>query len=248
MVRFRAPALVVACLLAAAAGCAKPATGFQTRLFRSPDGQAANYTLFVPHGYDPDRPAPVILFLHGAGEAGTDGEKPTQTGLGPAVRAREATFPFLAVFPQVSDRLPASHGSWRPGQPDAERALAILDEVCREYRADPNRVYLTGVSVGGTGLWQVAAAHPDRWAAIVPVCGYGPVANAAALKDLPCWCFHGADDGNVPVERSREMVSALRRAGGNPRYTEYPGVGHNSWEKAYETDELYEWLLAQARK
>jgi predicted peptidase len=248
MARVRPPALAAACLLAIVAGCARPATGFQTRLFRGADGQATNYTLFVPHGYDPDRPVPVILFLHGAGEAGTDREKPTQVGLGPAVRAREGTFPFLVVFPQATDRVPASHGSWRPGQPDAERALAILDEVCRDYRTDPNRVYLTGVSVGGTGVWQLAAAYPDRWAAIVPVCGQGPVAKADALKDLPCWCFHGTDDGNVPVERSREMVAALRRAGGSPRYTEYPGVSHTSWEKAYETDELYEWLLGQARK
>jgi predicted peptidase len=243
------PALAAICLLAAAAGCARPpATGFQTRVFHGPDGHAAKYSVFVPHGYNPDQPPPVILFLHGAGEAGTDGEKPTHVGLGPAVRAREATFPFLVVFPQASDRVPATHGSWLPGQPDAERALAILDEVCREYRADPKRVYLTGISVGGTGVWQLAAAHPDRWAAIVPVCGHGPVTRAGALKDVPCWCFHEAAGGSVPVEHSREMVAALRQLGAGPRYTEYPGVGHNSWEAAYDTDELYEWLQRQARK
>jgi predicted peptidase len=190
---------------------------------------------------------PVILFLHGAGEAGTDGQKPTQVGIGPAVRTREATFPFLVVFPQASERVPASFGSWLPGQPDAERALAILDEVQRDYRADPRRVYLTGISVGGNGVWHLAAAHPERWAAIVPVCGLGPVTKAAAVKDIPCWCFHGAEDGNVSVEQSRKMVAALRQAGGSPRYTEYPDVGHNSWERAYDSDELYDWLLKQAK-
>jgi predicted peptidase len=134
-----------------------------------------------------------------------------------------------------------------PGQPDAERALAILDEAQREFRTDPQRVYLTGNSVGGAGVWQLAAAHPDRWAAIVPVCGLGPVTKADAVKNISCWCFHGADDGNVSVEHSRNMIDALKRAGGRPRYTEFPGVGHNSWENAYGSDELYEWLLRQKK-
>lgn len=234
--------------LLAAAGCARsPATGFQTRVFHGPDGHAVRYSVFIPHAYNPDEPVPVILFLHGAGEAGTDGEKPTQVGLGPTVRAREATFPFLVVFPQASERVPATHGSWLPGQPDADRALAILDDVCREFRADPHHVYLTGISVGATGAWQLAAAYPERWAAIAPVCGHGPVAKADALKDIPCWCFHGEKDGNVPAEHSRDMVATLRQLGANPRYTEYPGVGHNSWEAAYDTDELYEWLLRHKR-
>lgn len=237
----------VAGLCLAATGCGRPGTGFQTRAYKGPDGQTAKYSVFVPHGHRLDVPAPTILFLHGAGEAGTDGQKPTQVGIGPAVRAREATFPFLVVFPQASDRVPATFGSWLPGQPDAERALAILDEVQREFRTDPRRTYLTGISVGGNGVWHLAAAHPDRWAAIVPVCGLGPATKADAVKSILCWCFHGADDCNVSVEQSRNMVDALRRAGGNPRYTEYPGVAHNSWENAYDTEELYGWLLRQAR-
>jgi predicted peptidase len=237
-----------ACLPIVVTGCARSTTGFQTRVFKGPDGIKARYSLFVPHNYGLDRPVPVILFLHGAGEAGTDGEKPTHVGIGPAIRGREATFPFLVVFPQAQDRVPATFGSWMPGQPDAERALAILDEVQREYRTDPQRVYLTGNSVGGAGVWNLAAAHPDRWAAIVPVCGLGPVAKVEAVKHIPCWCFHGADDGNVSVEHSRNMIDAVKRAGGNPRYTEFPGVGHNSWENAYGSDELYEWLLRQTKQ
>jgi predicted peptidase len=151
---------VIVCL--AAAGCSAPTTGFLSRTFKGSDGQTAKYSLFVPHDYAAGSPVPVILFLHGAGEAGDDGVKPTHVGLGPAVRAREATFPFLVVFPQVSDRVPATFGSWLPGQPDGNRALAILEAVQREYRTDAQRVYLIGISVGANGVWHLAAAHPDR--------------------------------------------------------------------------------------
>ena len=236
-----------AVLLAAAAGCARPTTGFQSRVFRGSDGAAVPYVLFVPHAYTPARPVPVILFLHGGGEAGTDGQKQTQVGLGPAVRAREASFPFLVVFPQARENVPATHSSWLPGQPDGDRALAILDAVRREYTTDPERVYLTGISVGGSGTWQMAARLPERWAAIVPVCGIGPRARADALAHLPCWCFHGGDDDVVPVHFSRAMIEALKQAGGSPRYTEYPGVGHDCWDRAYASEALYQWLLRQRR-
>jgi predicted peptidase len=237
------PALAV--MTVGAAGCARPAPGFQARVFMGPDGQKVKYALFVPHDYTPERPVPVILFLHGGGEAGTDGQKQTAVGLGPAVRAREPSFPFLVIFPQACDREPGTFGSWLPGQPDGERALAILDAVQEEFATDRRRVYLTGISIGGFGTWQMAAAHPDRWAAIVPVCGLSPPAKAGAIKDIPCWCFHGAEDGNVAVDCSRTMIDALRTAGGSPRYTEYAGVGHNSWDRAYATDELYDWLIQQ---
>src|SRR3954470_3103841 len=116
MAMARARPLVAALVCAfAAAGCSRPTTGFLTRTFSGADGQTVRYSLFVPHSYSPDTPVPVILFLHGAGEAGTDARKPTEVGIGPAVRAREPTFPFLVVFPQARDRVPATHGSWLPG-------------------------------------------------------------------------------------------------------------------------------------
>lgn len=238
------PLLVI---LAAVAGCARPSTCFQSRVFRGPDGKAVRYALFVPRACTPHRPVPVILFLHGSGEAGTDGLKQTQVGLGPAVRAREASFPFLVVFPQAQENVPATHGSWLPGQPDGDRALAILDEVQREYHTDPERVYLTGISVGASGTWQMAVRFPEPWAAIVPICGIGPRTRADALKNVPCWCFHGSADDVVPVEFSRDMIAALKQAGGHPRYTEYPGVGHDCWDRAYACEELYDWLLQHRR-
>src|SRR5262245_8476874 len=163
--------LLTALFVVAAVVCSAPTSGFLSRTFKGTDGKTTKYSLFVPRGYTPEKTLPVILFLHGAGEAGDDGGKPLQVGLGPAVRAREASFPFLVVFPQASDRVPATFGSWLPGQPDGDRALAILEAVQREYRTDPQRVYLTGISVGANGVWHFAAAHPDRWSAIVPVCG-----------------------------------------------------------------------------
>lgn len=132
--------------------------------------------------------------------------------------------------------------------------MAILGEVQKAYKTDPKRVYLTGLSMGGYGTWSLAAAHPDKWAAIVPVCGGvsgGPKAYPEAaqkIKDIPTWVFHGDQDSAVPVKFSRDIVAALKEAGGAPKYTEYPGVAHNSWDKAYGEKELWTWLLAQKKK
>jgi predicted peptidase len=148
------------------------------------------------------------------------------------------TFPFIAVFPQ------SSLGGWRPDSPDGRRALAILGEVRSEYRVDPRRIHLTGISMGGYGVWSLAIAHPDYWASIVPICGGGDPAKVAPITHIPCWAFHGDADEVVPVGRTRAMIEALRKAGGRPRYTEFRNVGHNSWAPAYAMPELYEWWLA----
>jgi predicted peptidase len=147
----------------------------------------------------------------------------------------------LVVFPQSSEV------TWSAGSNDARRALTILQAVCRAYAIDEDRIYLTGLSMGGAGTWGLAKANPGRWAALIPVCGFGNPEWGAELAHIPCWCFHGAADEVVPVERSREMVEAIKGAGGIIRYTEYPDMGHNSWDRAYETDELYDWLLQQRR-
>jgi predicted peptidase len=242
------------CLLMSSLGRAdEKETGFLPRVHKSADGKEARYVIFVPHDYRGDRPYPLILFLHGAGEWGTDGQKQVAVGLGPAVKKREKSFPFLVIFPQsqkktwpidVNDREQLNNilATWSDQDAEGQRALAMLDEVQKQYRVDPERVYLTGLSMGGFGTWSLAASHPDRWAAIVPICGGGDPQTADKIKDLPCWCFHGDADDAVPVNRSREMMKALWDAGGHPNYTEYPGVGHNSWDKAYDTADLYQWL------
>ena len=217
-------------------------TGFLNKSYKDAEGAEHKYVVFIPHDYKADKAYPVILFLHGAGETKGGSKEPVEVGIGPAIKKHEKTFGFITVIPQSEKR------TWQADSADGKRAIAILDQVCMEYKTDPKRIYLTGLSMGGFGTWSLAAKFPDRWAAIAPVCGGGNVKTAEAIKDLPCWCFHGDADPAVKVERSREMIEALKKAGGKPKYTEYPKVGHNSWDMAYGTAELYEWFLSHERK
>ena len=235
-------ALVAALVAAPQAVAADQKTGFLTRTFKNADGTESPYVVFVPHDYDGTRPYPVILFLHGSGETKGGKKMPVQVGIGTYIKAHEKTFPFITLVPQAETR------NWRADGPNAERALKMLDEVTRDYKTDPNRVILTGLSMGGYGTWSLAAAHPEKWAAIVPICGGGNPKDAGKIKDIPTWAFHGDQDKAVPVQKSREMVEALKQAGGHPKYTEYPGVGHESWDQAYATPELWPWLAEQKKK
>jgi predicted peptidase len=219
-----------------------PKTGFIKKTFKNADGTESPYVVFVPEKYDATKAYPVILFLHGAGETKGGTKQPVEVGIGTAIKTREKTFPFITVIPQSEKR------TWKADSDDGKRAMAILDAVMKDYKIDPERQYLTGLSMGGYGTWSHAVAYPDRWAAIVPVCGGGDPKSAEKIKHIPCWCFHGDEDGAVPVQRSREMIEALKGAGGDPRYTEYKWVGHDSWDPAYATNELYVWLLKQSKK
>ncbi len=234
-------ALMSSVLFADARADENSKTGFLTRVHKDAGGKEAKYVLFVPHDYKGDKEYPIILFLHGAGERAGGKKQPVEVGIGPAIEKREKSFPFLVVIPQAEK-------TWQAKSADAERALAMLAEVQKDYKVDAKRIYLSGLSMGGFGTWSLAISHPDKWAAIVPVCGRGDVKQAAKIKDIPCWCFHGDADPAVKVEGSRNMIEALKKAGGEPKYTEYPGVGHNSWDRAYATKELYEWLLQQHKK
>lgn len=246
MYRRIAPILAFALLLSvsalAEAGDAKH--GFLSKVFKGDKGES-KYGLFVPHGYSGEKEYPLILFLHGAGERGDDGQKPVLQGIGNAIKfkGKEKTFPFFVIFPQA-----ATKGSWKAGGPDANRALAILDEVQKTYKIDSKRIYLTGLSMGGAGTWSLAAAHPNRWAAIVPICFGGDPNIASEIKHIPCWCFCGDQDSPRLLEGCRSMVKALKAAGGEPRYSEFPYVRHNSWDSAYVTPELYTWLLSHKLK
>ena len=200
--------------------------------------------------YEPaDRTAamPVILFLHGAGESGADGLRPTTVGIGPAIVRSPERFPALVVFPQAS----RGYG-WRGFNLDA--AIAALADVTRTYDIDEDRVYVTGISMGGYGTCAVSLARPERFAAAAVICGGMDrgglrVADVAArLAHIPHWLFHGDADTVIPVEHSRFYADALRSAGGDVRYTEYAGVQHNSWDRAYAEPELLPWMLAQRRR
>jgi acetyl esterase/lipase/thiol-disulfide isomerase/thioredoxin len=221
----------------------RPGTGFVDKVHREPDGAESKYVLFVPPSYDGSKPVPALLCLHGSGQRGTDGRAHLEHGLARAIRARNLGFPFLVVFPQ------ARQGEdWLAGTPGGRRALAILAQAQKDYRIDPDRIALTGVSMGGAGTWSLAAADPKRWSAIVPICHGGDIATAAKLVGIPCWCFHGTTDRMIPPQQSRDMVAAITKAGGRPLYQELAGVGHNDCaERVYAMDDLYEWLFSQKR-
>lgn len=219
------------------AGNATP--GFFLKTLSTQQGDR-KYTLYVPTSYDGSKPMPVVLFLHGSGERGTDGVKPAQTGIGPAVLLNKDAFQAIAVIPQART-------TWAAGSDDAKAALAALDAVMKDYRTDPKRVVLTGLSMGGHGAWEMAAAEPGRFAAVVPICGGGRVETAKSLATLPVWAFCGDADRESTVLNLRAMVEAINTAGGHARLTEYRAVGHNSWDRAYDSPELITWLLGQKR-
>jgi predicted esterase len=196
------------------------------------------YLIDLPQGYDadPNKRWPLILFLHGSGERGSDLGQVRTAGLAGAI-ARGRQLPAIVVSPQC----PANE-SW------SEQVLShLLDEVEANHRVDPDRVYVTGTSAGGDETWDFALAHPERLAAIVPMSGETDPADAARLQHLPVWDFHGAKDDNCPAIQSIRMVEAIRRAGGHPHLTLYPDEGHQCWNRAYATEGLYTWLLAQKR-
>ncbi len=236
-----------------------PETGFLNRTV-TVDGTAYRYVVYVPADWTPEHKWPVILFLHGAGERGNDGLVQSEVGIGGAIRRHADRFPAVVVMPQCR-----KNTNWNAPEMQAQ-ASAALDASVKEFSGDDDRTYLTGLSMGGYGTWALASKYPDRFAAIVPVCGgirlprqlasantpasaeddpY--LATAKKVAAIPIWVFHGGADPTVPVAESRKMVEALKGLDSGVRYTEYEGVGHNSWDKAYNEAELPTWLLSQKR-
>ncbi len=215
--------------------------GWHLRTVEAPDGPR-KYTVYVPEGYDGSKAVPAVLFLHGAGERGDDGIVPSQVGLGPAIARDPSAFPAIAIFPQARQ-------TWAADSPDAAGALAALEDVQKTYNIDEDRILLTGLSMGGHGSWSVAAAHPEKFAAVVVVCGFTrePDEVVSSVKGLPIWTVVGDADMPFIFESMRQMVAKLREAGADLHSTEYRGVGHNSWDRAYNNPELIEWLLSQHR-
>ncbi|MEP7343743.1 MAG: PHB depolymerase family esterase [Gemmatimonadaceae bacterium] len=251
--------LLVACF-AHPAGAQRVETGFLDRI-ATVGGHQYRYQVYVPANYAEKTSWPVILFLHGAGERGTDGLGQTNVGLAPAIRQNPSRFPAIVVMPQVP---PDSQWVGAP----AEAAIVALQQSLSEYHTDRSRVYLTGLSMGGHGTWYVAYRHPELFAAVAPICGWipdfkqfsgsmpvvptdsGPPLPAVVrqLRRVPIWIFHGEMDAVVAVTGSREPAAALKEAGANVRYTEYLGLNHNSWDATYGSNEFVTWLFAQQRK
>lgn len=207
---------------------------FQQKITRT---VSLNYLLYLPNDYYSNRnDYPLILFLHGAGERGDDLELVKLHGI-PKIVKQQSDFPFIAISPQCPlDR-------WWVDPWLLEALNALLDDIVQKYRVDESRIYLTGLSMGGFGTWALAMAHPEKFAAIAPICGGGMPWMAYRIKDVPVWVFHGAQDPVVPIQRSEEMVAAVQKINGNIKFTIYPDAAHDSWTQTYDNPELYQWFL-----
>lgn len=235
-------------------------TGFLNRTL----GANYRYQVYVPPGYTPEKLWPVILFLHGAGERGVDGLFQTEVGLGSAIRQHVDRVPAIVVFPQSYPNT-----IWTGLTED--QALNALDRAVSEFNGDSQRLYLTGISMGGFGTWNLAMRHPEKFAAIAPICGWivfpsglgkysfpgtaaslgqtkSPYEDAAKiLRKLPIWIFHGALDPLVPVTESRKIAAALKSLKAEVRYSEYSQVAHNVWNNAYSEPDFFAWLLSHRK-
>jgi poly(3-hydroxybutyrate) depolymerase len=246
------PFLSLAAVLPARAFPRHNDTGFLNRHV-TVNGVTYKYQVYVPENWNEHTSWPVILFLHGSGERGSEGMDETQIGLPQAIRLHPDRWPFIVVMPQV----PFGHRHWT--DPDMmEMALAALDQDTKEFHGDRDRTYLTGLSLGGYGVYELVRYNPHRFAAIVPVSGgvfwsykpdrwresaILPGEYARAIGRTPIWIFHGADDNVVSAKQAALMYDALKTAGGNVRYWEYAGWRHNAWDKAYANPDLPRWLL-----
>ncbi len=236
-----------------------PATGFLNKTLVKNDGNVP-YVLYVPRSYDAAQEWPLVVFLHGAGERGSDGLIQSDVGIGHAIRNHPERFPCLVLMPQC----PAEKW-WDTAFDDIEK---MMDATRKEYRVDPARITLTGLSMGGYATWVWGPNKLDVFAALMPVCGggdprdmkhlvtgemvtekYGTVEDRVPkLATVPIWAFHGKKDDVVPPFRTQQMVKLVRAAGGDVKYTEYPEDGHNSWDSTYGDPENIAWLLSQRHK
>ncbi len=217
------------------------------------------YRLFVPAGYSQAQRYPLIVFLHASGSNGTDNQRQLTPSIGVMLGRVQSIQPAFVLVPQAPDGDKWVSGSFRPPfrnyrqaerpqSPAAQLVLVGIDELEAKYAIDSDRIYLTGPSAGGAGTWDLITRNgTGRFAAAVPVTGANDPSRAAVIARLPIWAFHGAEDEVSPVENTREMVSNLRALGSPVRYTEYPGVGHDSWSRAYAEPDLFPWLFAQKR-
>lgn len=203
------------------------------------DGAARTYVVYVPPEYDPSETWPMVVFLHGAGERGDDGIDQTRVGIGPAIQSAPERFPCIVVMPQCPVNI-----MWPAVAPQID---AVIADTLASYNVDESRMYLTGLSMGGYGTFMYGADNIERFAALAPICGGGRVTDAAKLATVPMWVFHGGADPVVTPDKSRTMVEAIEAAGGDVQYTEYPGVGHNSWDAAYGDPALMEWMLSKRK-
>lgn len=229
------------------------ADGFIAGIHHGKNGETMKYRLFVPPGYDPLQPYPIVLWLHNAAARGTDnlaqisetnylGAHAWTTG------ENSQKYHAFVLAPQASDTNGWSKPRGRETPPDLRMALEILDAVEAKYHIDRERVYVAGESMGGEGVWRALATDPHRFAAAVALCGYGETWEIPHIAKIPVWVFQGEMDPVVEVHRARDWVAELKKAGGSPKYTEYPDIEHNVWDIAFNEPTLVDWLFSHRRK
>ena len=227
------------------------------KVFRSPDSEMLNYCVRKTGDWSGNNAPAVLLFLHGAGERGNDNQLQLKNCAADIVNFCETEkIKAVLLFPQCPQNVMWIEQSWSLPEhemtpeptPQLRHALELLDSVIEQEKCDPRRVYICGISMGGFGTWEALSRRPEFFAAAIPVCGGGDVAQAPKLKDIPIRVFHGSADSVVKVKRSRDMVAAIRSAGGTKiSYTEFPGVDHNSWTATYADHDNLRWLFSRSR-
>jgi len=235
----------IACAaLALSISLANAATRDDFQYGNADDGSNLPFRYFVPPDYDGATAYPLILFLHGAGERGNDNEAQLNNNANGAMRLLDddnlALQPVFMIAPQCP-----TDGWWSGGT--LTSAIHLVDQLATTYNIDPDRVYVTGLSMGGMGTWSAVTAEPDRFAAAVPMSGNGDTNPAGNVADIPMWFFHAANDGTVGVEGSDNLVAALRNAGASTIYTRYDTGGHGIWPVAYTHPLLFQWIVSQQR-
>ncbi|MEO0468072.1 MAG: PHB depolymerase family esterase [Bacteroidota bacterium] len=239
---------------------AQETQGFSSEKYEGSKDKNLLYRQFVPPNVEEGKAYPLVIFLHGAGERGNDNlsqlKHVTHRLVDSALQGR---YPSFVIAPQCPQGIYWSAGKFDRRQgvflpkkkisAEQRMLIGLIEDRIEALPIDPERVYLCGLSMGAFGSWELLSRRPDLFAAAIPICGGGNPETAGQFAHLPIWVFHGTADNVVPVEMSRNMVKALGKAGGQPIYTEFPGVGHNSWDPAFsEAPYLYDWLFAQKRK
>ncbi len=230
---------------------AKQTTPFESHIYKDENGSELPYRLLVPKNVQ--GPMPLLLFLHGAGERGNDNEKQLVWGKDILLKAANE-YHCIVIVPQCPEggwwsNIDRAEGKMtlnpEPAEP-MKNAQAVVDQMIEKYDVDSDRLYIMGLSMGGFGSWDAISRWPGRFAAAVPICGGGDTSKAESIVDTPIWAFHGDADPVVSVDLTRAMIKAIKEAGGEPKYTEYPGVGHNSWSPAFEEPGLLDWITSQS--
>ena len=224
------------------------------RIYTNDKEETLPYRIYIPEKM-PQAPIPLVIFLHGAGERGTDNKVQVVHAVRDLITYSLNNKPMIIIAPQCPknkkwvevDWSKLSHTMPKESSYAMRLSLELIEKLCKEFPINRNRLYITGLSMGGYGVWDIIQRHPRMFAAAMPVCGGGDTAGASLFKDLPIWVFHGDNDGAVPVTRSRNIVEALKKCGSKVKYTEYPGVGHNCWTQTYANKNVLKWFFSQKR-